>query len=290
MKIFNSRMPNARKGTKAVHSTITTIKPKFGWQMIDFKELREYRDLIFFLVWRDIKVLYAQTILGFSWAILQPLIQIVIFTVVFGKIAKVATDGIPYVLFSSVAIIPWTYMSQSMSASSQSLVQGQNMLGKIYFPRLIFPITPVLSKLVDFAISLLIIVAVSLYYRVYPTSNLLFLPFFLVLMVCIPAGIGMWLSALAIRFRDVKLAMPFAIRMLIYSAPIVYSASSIPEAYRMIYSLNPIVAVIEGFRSCLLGTPMPWPFIWPGVITAVIMLVGGALYFKRMERVFVDVI
>jgi lipopolysaccharide transport system permease protein len=283
-------MLNIRKDTKAGGRAIQTITPKLGWQMIDFKELREYRDLIFFLVWRDVKVLYAQTILGFSWAILQPLIQIVIFTVVFGKVAKVATDGIPYFLFSSAAIIPWTYMSQSMFISSQSLVQGQNMLGKIYFPRLIFPITPVLSKLVDFVISLLIIVAVSIYYRVYPTLNLLFLPFFLLLMVCIPAGIGMWLSALAIRFRDVKLAMPFAIRMLIYSAPIVYSASSIPEAYRMIYSLNPIVAVIEGFRSCLLGTPVPWAFIWPGVITTVLLLIGGALYSKRMERVFVDVI
>jgi lipopolysaccharide transport system permease protein len=164
------------------------------------------------------------------------------------------------------------------------------MLGKIYFPRLIFPVTPILSKLVDFSISLLIIIAVSIYYRVYPTLNLLFLPLFLLIMVSIPAGIGMWSSALAIRFRDVKLAMPFAIRMLIYSAPIVYSASSIPEAYRIIYSLNPIVAVIEGFRSCLLGTPMPWPFIWPGAIMSLILLVGGAMYFKRMERVFVDVI
>ncbi len=269
---------------------VTVIRPPKGWQIINFRELWEYRDLFFFLVWRDIKVLYAQTILGFSWAILQPFIQIIIFTIVFGKVARLSTDGIPYFLFSTVAIIPWTYMSQAMSISSQSLVQGQNMLGKIYFPRLIFPITPVLSKLIDFGISLLIIVAVSIYYRVYPTSNLLYLPIFLVLMVFIPAGIGMWLSALAIRFRDIKLAMPFAIRMLLFSAPIVYSASSIPEAYRMLYSFNPIVAVIEGFRSSLLGTPMPWSFIWPGVITALLMLFGGAFYFKRMERVFVDVI
>ena len=283
-------MVNTQKNTTGGSDRITAIKPKIGWQSIDFKELKEYRDLIFFLVWRDIKVLYAQTILGLSWAILQPLIQIVIFTVVFGKVAKVATDGIPYFLFSSAAVIPWTYMSQSMFASSQSLVLGQNMLGKIYFPRLIFPITPVLSKLVDFVISLTIIVAVSIYNRVYPTLNLLYLPIFLVLMVSVPAGIGMWLSALAIRFRDVKLAMPFVIRMLIFTAPIVYSASSIPEAYRFIYSLNPIVAVIEGYRSCLLGTPMPWPFIWPGIITAALMLLGGALYFRRMERVFVDVI
>ena len=270
--------------------TITIIKPRSGWQIMDFKELKEYRDLFYFLVWRDIKVLYAQTILGFSWAILQPLIQIAIFTIVFGKVAKISTEGIPYILFSTVAIIPWTYMSQSMAQSSQSLVQGQNMLGKIYFPRLIFPTVPVLAKLIDFGISTLIILGVMLYYRVVPTWNLLLFPLFFVLMTSIPLGIGMWLSALAIRFRDVKHAMPFVVRMLIYTAPIVYSASSIPEGYRMIYSLNPIVGVIEGYRACLLGTPMPWSYIWPGTITAVILLISGALYFKRMERVFVDVI
>ena len=275
---------------KLTNPLVTIIKHRTGWQGINFRELKEYRDLFYFLVWRDIKVLYAQTILGFSWAILQPLIQIVIFTIVFGKVAKVPTDGIPYILFSTVAIIPWTYMSQSMTQSSGSLVQGQNMLGKVYFPRLIFPVTPVLAKLVDFGISMLIILGVILYYRVLPTWNLLLFPLFVLLMMSIGAGVGMWLSAMAIRFRDVKYAMPFAVRMLMYSAPIVYSASSIPETYRFIYSLNPIVAVIEGYRACLLGTPMPWQYIWPGIITAVILLVSGALYFKRMERVFVDVI
>jgi len=269
---------------------IKKIKPRSGWQFIDFKELKEYRDLFFFMVWREIKVLYAQTILGFSWALLQPLIQIVIFTVVFGKVAKVSTEGIPYFLFSSVSIIPWTYMSQSMTQSSQSLVAGQAMLGKIYFPRLIFPMTPVFARVLDFGISILILLAVMIYYRVLPTWNLFLFPLFFVLMIAVPAGIGMWLSALAIRFRDVKFAMPFVVRMLIYTAPIVYSASAIPKNYRIIYSLNPIVGVIEGFRACLLGTPVPWLYIWPGIITAVIILFSGAYYFKRMERVFVDVI
>lgn len=272
------------------NEAVRIIKPASGWQLIDFKELKEYRDLFFFMVWREIKILYAQTILGFSWAILQPLIHIVIFTIVFGKVAKVSTDGVPYFLFSSVAIIPWTYMSQSMSLSSQSLVQGQQMLGKIYFPRLIFPLTPVLSKLVDFGISIFIILGVMLYYRVVPTWNLLMLPIFLVMMISIPMGLGMWLSAMAIRFRDVKYVMPFLIQLLMYSAPIVYSASSIPESYRIIYSLNPLVAVIEGFRACLLGAPMPWLYIWPGMLTSLILLVSGSLYFKRMERIFVDVI
>ena len=270
--------------------SITVIKPKSGWQVINFKELVDYRDLFYFLVWRDIKVLYAQTILGFLWGILVPLIQIVIFTIIFGKVAKISTEGIPYILYSTMAIIPWTYMSQAMSQSSLSLVTGQGMLGKIYFPRIMFPMTSVLAKLVDFVISLVILFAALIYYRITPTWNLLFLPLFFLQMICIPAGVGMFLSALAIRFRDVKFAMQFILRMLIYSAPIVYSAATIPEKYRLFYSLNPLVSVIEGFRSCLLGTPMPWPYIWPGIITAGILLVSGVLYFKRMERVFVDVI
>ena len=273
-----------------LNERVTVIKPKTGWQIIDFNELIAYKDLFYFLIWRDVKVMYAQTILGFSWAILSPLVQIIIFTIIFGKVAKVPTEGIPYVLFSSVAIIPWSYMSGSMAGSSASLVSGQNMLGKVYFPRLIFPLTSVLSNLVDFGISILILLGLILYYRIVPTWNLLLFPVLVLIMMSISAGIGMWLSAMAIRYRDVKHAMGFVIRMLMYTAPIVYSASSIPKNYRLVYSLNPIVAVIEGYRACLLGTPIPWPYIWPGTITTAIILVSGALYFKRMERVFVDVI
>ncbi|MEN8129482.1 MAG: ABC transporter permease [Pseudomonadota bacterium] len=271
-------------------TSVTIIEPISGWQLIDFKELVEYRDLFYFLVWRSIKVMYAQTILGFSWAILNPFIQIVIFSIIFGKIANLQTDGIPYTLFSTVAIIPWTYMSQAMAQSSQSLVQGQAMLGKVYFPRLIFPLTPVLSKMVDFGISLLLLLGAMIYYRVIPTWNLLWFPVFLIMLMSIPAGIGMWLSALAIRYRDVKFAMPFLINMLIYSAPILYTASSIPEQYRILYSLNPIVGVIEGLRACLLGTVMPWEYIFPGMATCLVLIVAGSMYFRKMERVFVDVI
>ena len=269
---------------------VIVITPRKGWQIIDFKELREYRDLFYFLVWRDIKVLYAQTILGFMWAILNPVVQIAVFTIIFGKVAKLPTDGIPYALFVTVAIIPWTYMSAAMTQSSQSLVSHQNILGKVYFPRLIFPLTPILSKLVDFGISLAIVGVVLLYYRVAPTWNLLLLPIFIAMMLSVPAGVGMWLSALAIRFRDVKFAMQYVIQLLVYSAPIVYSASTIPEPYRVLYSLNPIVGVIEGFRACLLGTTVPWQFILPGMMTSILLVVTGAFYFKRMERVFVDVI
>jgi len=269
---------------------VSVITPPKGFEAIDFAELRRYRDLFYFLVLRDVKVLYAQTILGFAWAILNPVIQIILFTVIFGKIARMPTDGIPYFLFTAVAIIPWTYMTESMTQSSQSLVSGQHMLGKIYFPRVIYPLTPIVSKLVDFAISLLLLLAIMLYYRVAPTWNLLLLPLFVIMMMSVPAGIGMWLAALAIRYRDVKFAMSFIIRMLIYTAPIVYSASSIPDAYRVLYSINPIVGVIEGFRACLLGLSIPWIYILPGIVTAVILLTSGAVYFRRMERIFVDVI
>ncbi len=277
--------------SEAINDSKTKVlEPPKSWQMIDFKELVAYRDLFVFLVKRDIKVLYAQSILGFSWAILNPLIQIVIFTIIFGRVANLDTGGVPYFLFSTVAIIPWTYMSDAMSTSSQSLVTDSSMLGKVYFPRLIFPLTPVLAKLVDFSISILVLVAVMVYYKVIPTTNILFLPLFILMMVSVPAGIGFWLSSLAIRYRDVKFAMPFVIRMLIYSAPILYSANEIPEAYRIAYSFNPIVGVIEGFRASLLGSPIPWEFIVPGLITCVVLVVSGAMYFRRMERVIVDVI
>lgn len=274
----------------APEDVVTTITAGNSWAFFDFGELRRYRDLFYFLVWRDIKVLYAQTVLGFSWAILNPLVQIVVFSVIFGRVARIETDGIPYVLFSTVAIIPWTYMSEAMNAASQSLVQGKQVLGKIYFPRVLFPLTPILAKLVDFSISLVILVVVMAYFRVAPTWNLLLLPPLILSMMLVPTGIGMWLAALAIRYRDIKFAMSFFIKLLIYSAPILYTASAIPEQYRFWYSFNPLVAVIEGFRAALLGTPIEWQFIVPGLVTSVLVFLSGAIYFRRMEKVFVDVI
>jgi lipopolysaccharide transport system permease protein len=277
--------PSTNAGT-----AVTVIEPKPGWHFVDFKELKDYRDLFFFMVWRDIKVLYAQTILGLFWAILQPMMQILIYTIVFGKVAKVNTDGIPYFLFCSVAIIPWTYISTAMNQSSQSLVSGHHMLEKIYFPRLIYPITPVMARMVDFFISILILVGVFFWYGVQPTWQILYFPLFCLMMMGFVTAVGMWLSAMAIRFRDVKQAMPFVVHMLIYTAPIVYSSSGIPEKYRLLYSLNPLVGLIEGFRACLLGLAMPWSFIWPSAMIILLLMAGGALYFRTMERFFVDVI
>ena len=227
-----------------------TIEAPSGWQFLDFKELWRNKDLLAYLVYRDVTVMYAQTILGFVWAIINPLIQIIVFSVIFGRLAGLDSGGYPYFLFSTVAIIPWTYMTNTMSASSQSLISGQAMLGKVYFPRIIFPITPIFARLVDFAISLLLVFAVMAWYGVAPTWNFLYLPVFILMMVLIPAGLGFWMSSLAIRFRDVKFALPFIIRMLIYSAPILYSIDLVPEEYRLWYALNPIVGVIEGFRAC----------------------------------------
>lgn len=283
---FRNRTNTLRKNS----GFVTIVKPRSGWQFIDFREIKEYRDLFLSFIWRDVKVMYAQTVLGLSWAILQPAIQILLFTIIFGKVARVSTDGIPYVLFSSVAIIPWSYVAQSMTQSSHSLISGQHMLGKIYFPRLVFPIAPILSKLVNFGISLLIVSGIMIYYRVSPTVNLLYLPIFVIMMMLVPAAAGLWLSSLAIRFRDVQHIMPFFIQLLMYTAPIIYSASSIPEQYRIFYSLNPLVGVIEGFRACLLGTPVPWHFVWPGIVTGILLLISGALYFRRMESIIVDVI
>jgi lipopolysaccharide transport system permease protein len=282
MKLFNTATD--------VGQHVTIISPRMGWKLLDLRELSRYRDLFYYLVNRDIKVAYAQTILGFSWAILQPLIQIVIFTVVFGKVAKVSTEGLPYILFSTAAIIPWTYISQAVTQSSQSLVMGQNLLGKIYFPRILFPITPLLARLVDFLISTALLLAIMIYYGVVPTWRFLLLPFFILMMVLSSAGAGFWLSSLAIRFRDIKHGMPFVIRMFMYTAPIVYSAASIPEKYRLLYSLNPLVGVIEGFRASLLGLDYSWQYILPGILVTILITFSGLIYYNRSEHFFADVI
>jgi len=286
---MNSGSDSSESGSKLSEHKIIIV-PKSKWRLFDFNELKQYRDLFFFLTWRNIKVLYAQTILGFFWALLVPLIQIIIFTIVFGRVAKVPTDGLPYFLYSTVAIIPWTFISQAMQQSSLSLVENQALLGKVYFPRIMFPLTPLFSRLVDFAISLIILIGVMVYYKVLPSRHIWLLPIFLVQMFLVPAAFGLFFSALAIRFRDVKIAMQFLLRMLIYSAPIVYSASNIPEPYRMIYSLNPIVGVIEGFRFTLLGVYVPWCYLAISFTSTVVMFCCAALYFHRMEHVFVDVI
>jgi lipopolysaccharide transport system permease protein len=278
------------RAADALEHAVTLIKARSGWQSLDLRELYEYRDLIYFMAIREIKGLYAQTILGLSWAAINPLIQIVIFSVIFGGIVKVTTDGIPYVLFSSLGIIPWTYMSQTMTGSSLSLVQQGDILTKVYFPRLVLPIVPALTGLLDFAISGAVILVLCIYYRTPLTWNLALLPLFTTMMAVTAIGAGILFSAVVVRFRDLRPGMPYLIRLMMYSAPVIYSASGIQSEYRMIFSLNPFVGVIEGFRACILGTPFPWIYIWPGAVLSLAILVFGLLYFKRLEKIFVDIL
>jgi len=268
----------------------TVIQARKGWRIIDWREITEYRDLLYFLVLRDVTVVYKQTVLGFSWAILTPLFSMVVFNVIFGRLANIPTDGSPGPLFYFSALLPWTYFASAVSGSTSSLIQGSQMLTKVYFPRLFIPLVPVFSKLVDFAIASLVLIGMMVWYRWAPPMALVYLPLMLLLMVATVAGFGLWLSALAIQFRDVRHAIQFVVQILMYASPVVWPASSIPDQYRLLYGLYPMAGVIEGFRAATLGcSPMPWDLIAMGSMVTVVLLVTGALYFKRMERIFADV-
>jgi len=272
----------------------TIIKPVSGWQPINWQELRHYKDLFYFLVRRDVMVLYKQTVLGFAWAIIRPLFSMIIFTLVFGNIAQIDSEGVPYAIFNYVALVPWTYFSSSMTGSTSSLVSNASMLTKIYFPRLVFPMAPVFAKLVDFAIAFVFIGVLMVWFQIKPTANIVFLPLLVLLMMLTAAGTGMWLSALAIQYRDVNHAMQFLAQLLMYAAPVVWSVSALTarfgETARLLYGLYPMAGVIEGFRAALLGTTsMPWDLIGIGTISALAIAISGMYYFKRMEAIFADV-
>lgn len=275
----------------------TVIEPKKGWQVINWRELRDYKDLFYFLVKRDVTVLYKQTILGFGWAILRPVFSMIVFSVIFGKLAKMPSDGVPYPVFAYAALLPWQYFSTAMSKSTSSLVGNASMLTKVYFPRLVIPMTPVLAGLVDFFIASTILAVLMAWFGIAPTLNIVFLPFLILLMILTAAGIGMWLSSLAIQYRDVNHAMGFVSQLLMYAAPVVWPVSLITETFpewgdtiRTVYGLYPMAGVIEGFRAALLGTnAMPWDLIGMGTLSAVLIAVSGAFYFRRMERIFADV-
>lgn len=271
------------------------IEPKKGWRLINWKELRDYRDLLYFLVLRDVKVLYRQTVLGFAWAFLRPLFSMVVFSVVFGGLAKVPSDGLPYPVFAYSALVPWTYFSSTLMSSTTSLIGGRGLFLKVYFPRLIIPFTPVLAKLVDFAIALTFCFGLMLFYGIVPTVNIAWIPLLVCLMILTSSGIGMWLSALALQYRDIKFGITFMSQLLMYAAPVVWPISLITEKFgdkiKLIYGLYPMAGVITGFRSALLGhMPLPYDLIGMGTITAVILFITGALYFRRKERIFADVI
>ncbi len=259
-------------------------------RIINWQELWQYRDLFFFLVWRDIKTRYAQSVLGVGWAIIQPVFSMIVFTIIFGNLAKVNSEGVPYAIFSYTALVPWTFFSTSLTSASGSLISSKNLITKVYFPRLILPISPVLGKLIDFGISFLILLGLMVWYGVKPTIWALMVPVFIIIMVLTAAGVGMWLTALSIQYRDIRYGADFFVQLLMYASPVIYATSIIPEKFQILYSLNPMVGVIEGFRSALLGTiPMPWDLLGMSALMAIAFFLSGALYFRSMERYFADV-
>ncbi|RJP77689.1 MAG: ABC transporter permease [Desulfobacteraceae bacterium] len=266
------------------------IKPTSGWQMIDIPELWRYKDLLYFLTIRGIKAKYAQSVLGIGWAVLQPLVQTLVFTVIFGNLAKLDSDGVPYMLFSFTAMVPWNYFSNILTESSNSLVANKGMLSKVYFPRLVIPLSSIFSRLLDFLIGFLVMIWLFFYYQYTPSINVLFFPLLLIILIMTSLGAGMILSAMAVQYRDVQHAMTFLVRLLMYAVPVVYSIHIIPRQYLYIYALNPMVGVIEGMRAVFLGTrQMPWDLIGLGFFVSIFLFVFGAFYFKKMERTFADV-
>lgn len=267
------------------------IKPKKGWQIIDFKELKEYRDLFYFLVARDIKIRYKQTVLGGLWAIIQPLFFMVVFTLFFGKLARMPSDSIPYPIFNFSAMVAWVYFANAITNSGNSLIRNTSLISKVYFPRLIVPLTPVLAGLLDFFIAFIVLMGMMLYFHIYPTVMVFFLPLLIILMILTASGVGMFLSALNAKYRDIRYTIPFLAQLWMFASPIVYPASMVPEKYRLIYALNPMAGIIEGFRSVLLGTiAFPTQMLLVSTLVSGSLFIIGILYFKQTERYFADII
>lgn len=266
------------------------IRPPKKWVPINFSEIWQYRELLYFFVWRDVKIRYKQTALGFLWAIIQPLFLMVVFTLFFGGLAKIPSEGIPYPLFSFAALIPWTLFAEGLTRSTTSMVSNANIMTKVYFPRLIMPISGILSPLVDFTIAFIILILMMAYYGFVPTIAIILLPLFIILAIMTSLAVGLWLSALNVKYRDFQYTIPFLIQLWLFASPVVYPSSLLPAQLQVLYGLNPMAGVIEGFRWALLGTNPPGAMILVSVGVVVLLLVGGLLYFKRMEQYFADVV
>jgi lipopolysaccharide transport system permease protein len=269
----------------------TRRKPSFGWAWPKFGELWEYRELLFFFVWRDIKVRYKQTVLGAAWAIIQPFFTMVIFSLFFGRLASIPSDGLPYPIFSYAALVPWTFFATALTQASNSLVLSANMVKKIYFPRLTLPIATVLAGIVDFALAFVVLMGMMFFYGLTPTINILWLPLFLLLALITSLGVALWLSAMNVQFRDVHYTIPFLTQAWLFITPIAYPSSLLSEPWRTLYGLNPMAGVVEGFRWALLGTDTaPGPMTLVSAVVALVLFFGGALYFRRMEQNFADLL
>ena len=270
---------------------VTVITPSHGWVALQLSKVWEYRELLYFLAWRDIKVRYKQTALGAAWAIIQPFFTMIVFSIFFGRLAGIPSDGVPYPIFSFAALVPWTFFANSLTQSSNSLVSSANLIQKVYFPRLAVPIATVFSGLVDFVLAFFMLLAMMLYYGLVPTLNVIWLPAFFILALVTSLGVGLWLSALNVRFRDIRYIVPFLVQFWMFSSPIAYPSSLLSEPWRTLYGLNPMVGVIEGFRWGLLGTSSaPGAMVAVSSLMAIAIVVGGAFYFRRVEKTFADIV
>ena len=268
----------------------TIIEKKSRLKLVDWKELSDYRDLLYFLIVRGIRAKYAQSVLGVSWAVIQPLFTMLVFTIVFGNLAKISSDGVPYALFSFSALMPWTYFSGVLNEASNSLTTNANMLSKVYFPRIVLPLAAMLGKLLDFSITLLVMGVLLVMFNYMPSYQLVYLPLLLLYLLMTALGPSLILAAWSVQYRDIKYAMTFIVQLLMYAAPVVYPLSLIPQKYQLWYALNPLVGVIEGFRAAILGTSaMPWPIIGIGFSMSWVILMVGLYTFSRLERTFADV-
>jgi lipopolysaccharide transport system permease protein len=286
-----------RMNKQRVHSsretceTLIRIEPSQGWVSLRLPELWEYRELLYFLTWRNVKVRYMQTVLGIGWAIIQPLFTMVIFSLFFGRLAKIPSDGLPYPIFAFAALVPWTFFSNGLSQTSNSLVGSSNLIKKVYFPRLVVPVSSVLSGVVDFLLGLTVLIGMMLFYHIIPTARIVWIPLIFMVGWIAALGVGLWFSALNVQFRDVSYIVPFLTQIWLFATPIAYPSSLLREPWRTVYGINPMVGVVEGFRWALLGTKTaPGMMMLVSGAIAMAILGGGAYYFRRMEKTFADVV
>jgi len=274
-----------------VSGSTTVIRPSHGWVRIDLRELWAYRELLQIFVWRDLKVRYKQTVIGGAWAVIQPFFTMVVFSVFFGGLAKIPSDGVPYPIFAYTALVPWMFFSNALTAATTAVMAQGNIITKVYFPRLILPAAAVGAGLVDFVIAFVVLLGMMVFFRVSPGPAILALPLFLALVVATALGVGLWLAALNAMYRDVRYALPFLVQVWLFASPVAYPSSLVPEPWRVVYGLNPMVGVIEGFRWSLLGAgDPPGPMVAASTLAVGVMLVGGLFYFRRIERTFADLV
>jgi len=273
-----------------VEVPVLRITPPSRWWVVPFDELWAYRGLLYFFVWRDIKIRYKQTAIGAAWAILQPLLTMLVFTLFFGRLAHIPSGGLPYPIFYYSALLPWMYFAAALQNSTSTIVENQRLVTKVYFPRLALPLSSILSGLVDFGISFLMFIAMMVYYRIRPTAAILWLPLFLLLAILTAFGVGLWLSALNAIYRDVRYVVPFLVQFWMFASPVAYPSSLVPEKWRWLYGLNPMAGVIEGFRWSLAGGEAPGRLIFVSAGVVIVILLGGLAYFQKMETTIADVV